>query len=87
LPEEKLREKSRVALLKRGAVGGAMLFHGYLKDRKRGVLVWNPHYHALGFIAGGLMFVGIVCMTVGTVGLVGASRDVRFENMRMISIL
>ncbi len=25
--------------------------HG--KDRMRGVLVWNPHYHILGFIAGG----------------------------------
>lgn len=53
LPEEKLREKSRMALLKRGVLGGCMLFHGYRKDRKRGVLVWNPHYHALGFIAGG----------------------------------
>jgi hypothetical protein len=53
LTEEQLREKSRVALLKRGVLGGCMIFHGYRKDRGRRVLVWAPHYHVLGFIAGG----------------------------------
>lgn len=30
-----------------------MIFHGYRKDRSRGVLSWSPHYHVLGFIRGG----------------------------------
>jgi len=53
LPEEKLREKSRLALLRRGVIGGTMIFHGFRKDKRRQVLVYSPHYHVLGFIRGG----------------------------------
>jgi predicted Zn-ribbon and HTH transcriptional regulator len=53
LSEEVLRRKSRMALLVRGVLGGAMIFHGYRKDRSRGVLSWSPHYHVLGFVRGG----------------------------------
>ena len=53
LPEKVLRKKSRLALKARGVVGGCMIFHGFRIDRERGVLVWSPHYHVLGFIEGG----------------------------------
>ena len=53
LPESIMRKTSRDALIVRGIVGGGMIFHGYRMDRKRGVLVWSPHYHVLGFILGG----------------------------------
>lgn len=53
LPEEVMRERSRVALLIRGFLGGCMIFHGFRKDKFRRVLVWSPHYHVLGFIRGG----------------------------------
>jgi hypothetical protein len=53
LPEAVLRVKSRLALSVRGVVAGCMIFHGYRLDRERGVLVWSPHYHVLGFIRGG----------------------------------
>jgi len=53
LSEEALRRKCRMALLVRGVLGGVMIFHGYRKDRLRGVLSWSPHYHVLGFIRGG----------------------------------
>ena len=53
LSEKALRKKARSALKVRGVVGGCMIFHGFRIDRKRGVLVWSPHYHTLGFIKGG----------------------------------
>ena len=53
LSEKVLRKKSRLALKVRGVVGGCMIFHGYRMDRERGVLIWSPHYHTLGFIEGG----------------------------------
>ena len=53
LPEKVIRKKSRLALSVRGVVGGCMIFHGFRMDRERGVLVWSPHYHALGFILEG----------------------------------
>jgi hypothetical protein len=53
LSEKALRKKARSALKIRGVVGGCMIFHGFRIDRKRGVLVWSPHYHTLGFIKGG----------------------------------
>jgi len=53
LTEDVLRERSRMALLVRGVLGGSMIFHGYRKDKCRQVLVWSPHYHCLGFIRGG----------------------------------
>ena len=53
LPEHILRKKCRDASIKRGVIGGCMIFHGYRIDKKRGVLVWSPHYHILGFVLGG----------------------------------
>ena len=53
LPEKVLRKKCRLALTVRGVNGGGMIFHGFRIDRNRGVLVWSPHYHTLGFIEGG----------------------------------
>jgi len=50
LSEKVLRRKSRLALKARGVVGGGMIFHGFRMDRARGVLVWSPHYHVLGFL-------------------------------------
>jgi len=50
---EVLREKCRVAMARRGVLGGAMMPHGFRIDRKRKVLVWGVHFHALGFVAGG----------------------------------
>ena len=50
LPESVLRVKSRKALFDRGVTGGCMIFHGFREDKKRHVLVWSPHYHALVFI-------------------------------------
>jgi hypothetical protein len=53
LLESVMRERSRFALVDRGVVGACMIFHGYRLDRRRGALVWSPHYHCLGFIDGG----------------------------------
>lgn len=53
LPESVLREKCRKALVVRGVIGGSMIFHGFREDKSRGVLVWSPHYHVLGYIEGG----------------------------------
>lgn len=53
LPESVMRKKCRDALKDRGVTGGCMIYHGYRPDRKRGVLVWSPHYHSLSFIDGG----------------------------------
>ena len=52
LSESVLRKRCRNALFDRGVVGGCMIWHGYRVDEKRGVLVWSPHYHILGFIGG-----------------------------------
>ena len=49
LSESVLRKKCRDALFDRDVLGGCMIFHGYSLDRKRRVLVWSPHYHALCF--------------------------------------
>ena len=53
LPESVMRKKCRDVLFDRGVIGGCMIFHGYRRDKKRGVLAWSPHYHVLGFIEGG----------------------------------
>jgi len=53
LSEYVMRKKCRHALFDAGVDGGCMIFHGYRIDRERGVLVWSPHYHLLGFILGG----------------------------------
>jgi hypothetical protein len=52
LPENVLRMKCRKALLDRGVEGGGMIFHGFREDKERQCLVWSPHYHVLGFVAG-----------------------------------
>jgi hypothetical protein len=41
------------AMLVRGVLGGAMIFHGFRIDKVRKVLVWSPHFHSLSFISGG----------------------------------
>ena len=53
LTEKVLRKKCRLALKVRGVIGGCMIFHGFRMNKRRSVLVWSPHYHALGFIEGG----------------------------------
>ena len=53
LSEYVMRKKCRDALFDRGVVGGCMIFHGYRVDKKRGALVFSPHYHALCFVLGG----------------------------------
>lgn len=53
LPEYSMRKNCRNALFDRGFLGGCMVFHGYRRDKKRDILAWSPHYHALGFILGG----------------------------------
>ena len=53
LSEKVLRKKCRDALFDRGVSGSCMIFHGYRIDKVRRVLVYKPHYHALGFIKDG----------------------------------
>ena len=53
LSESVMRKKCRDVLLDRGVIGGCMIFHGYREDKSRGVLVWSPHYHVLGFVLDG----------------------------------
>jgi len=53
LSESVLRKKCRDALFDRGVLGGCMIFHGYRRDKKRDVLGFRPHYHALCFVLGG----------------------------------
>jgi len=55
LSESVLRVKCREALFDSGVVGGCMIFHGFRIGRRheRGMLVWSPHYHVLGFVEGG----------------------------------
>jgi len=53
LSESDLRKKCRAVLFERGIFAGEMTFHGYRRDKKRGVLVWSPHYHCLGFVKDG----------------------------------
>ena len=53
LSESAFRPKCRKFLLECGVAGGCMIFHGFRRDKERGVLAWRPHYHVLGFIKGG----------------------------------
>jgi len=53
LSEMVLRKRARAVLSACGIEGGCMIFHGFRVDRERSVLVWSPHYHILGFVAGG----------------------------------
>jgi len=47
-----MRLMARLALSACGVIGGCMLFHGYSMNKERTVLVWHPHYHALGYVEG-----------------------------------
>lgn len=53
LPESVMRKRSWDALRDRGGSGAGFIFHGYRKNEGRKVLVWSPHYHAIGVINGG----------------------------------
>jgi len=53
LPYKVMRNKAVEILKSRGVFGGSPIFHGYRVDDKRGVLVWSPHFHVLGFVEGG----------------------------------
>jgi len=53
LDEKDFRVMARSALVVRGVYGGCMIFHGYSMNKMRTALVWQPHYHALGFVLGG----------------------------------
>jgi hypothetical protein len=58
---EKLKAKLRKALLSRGVVGGAFIFHAFryasfeesVRKRVPYGWRWSPHFHVLGFIVGG----------------------------------
>jgi hypothetical protein len=82
LSETVLREKCMRAMLVRGVLGGAKIFHGFRIDKVRKVLVWSPHFHSLSFISGALMSVVSVCMNVEIVGHVKPLRVVRLVSMR-----
>lgn len=47
-----LRQKAVRVLLKRGVIGGCLIFHGFRFDVAR-QWYWSPHFHVLGFILGG----------------------------------
>jgi hypothetical protein len=47
-----LRRKVNNMLKKIGVVGGALIFHGFRFNRKKG-WYWSPHFHVMGFIIGG----------------------------------
>lgn len=42
-----------LALKKSGVTGGCTIFHGHRKDYDKRELFWSPHFHCLGYIAGG----------------------------------
>jgi len=52
LKYEVLRVKVVKTLTDRGVVGGVLIFHG-ARYNLRQSWYWSPHYHCLGFIAGG----------------------------------
>ena len=47
-----LRCKVYTMLKEIGVVGGALIFHGFRYNRKKG-WYWSPHFHVMGFIFGG----------------------------------
>jgi len=52
LSYEVLREKARVAIRKRGIIGGVLIFHGFRYDRDNTFKwYWSPHFHILGYFA------------------------------------
>jgi hypothetical protein len=56
-----LREKAIEALGKRGVVGGFLIFHAYRRVHY-GHWYFSPHFHVLGFIAGGYKCRGCDCL-------------------------
>jgi hypothetical protein len=52
LPYKAMRALVRKILMKRGVIGGCMIFHGFRYKSSLGFF-WSPHFHVLGFILGG----------------------------------
>ena len=75
LSESFLRKKCRGAMFDRGVIGGCMIFHGFRIDRERGVLVWSPHYHCLGFVFGGYSCRGCKKLCDGCNGFEATTRE------------
>src|SRR4030042_4005666 len=54
LDSEELRSAAKKALFSRGVIGGTMIFHGFrYNPLSSSRWFWSPHFHVLGFIAGG----------------------------------
>jgi hypothetical protein len=53
LPFSELFKLGYVVLRDRGVTGAGLFPHGRRIDRKLRMLVWSPHIHVIGFIAGG----------------------------------
>ncbi len=53
LPFSKLFKLGFVVLRDRGVMGAGLIPHGRRIDRKLRKLVWSPHIHGIGFVAGG----------------------------------
>lgn len=53
LPVPELVKLAEVACKDRGITGYSLLFHGRRMDMDSGMLVWSPHFHLIGFVAGG----------------------------------
>jgi hypothetical protein len=49
---EALRVSAFKALLARGVFGGVLMFHGFRYDVRKHWF-WSPHFHVLGYVAGG----------------------------------
>lgn len=52
LPPDVLREKCRMALFRRGWLGGCEIPHGRVIDKESQKLVWHYHLHTLGILRG-----------------------------------
>jgi hypothetical protein len=52
LPYKTVRKEVSDAMLKRGIVGGVIIFHAFRYEKFRG-WYFSPHFHVLGFILGG----------------------------------
>jgi hypothetical protein len=52
LPYKRIRKMASDAMLKRGIVGGVLIFHAFRYQKFRG-WYFSPHFHVLGFILGG----------------------------------
>jgi hypothetical protein len=48
-----MRRLTLKALARRGVVGGCMIYHAFRENKSTGYWFFSPHWHVLGFIAGG----------------------------------